>query len=144
MNVFTALSDVGHNPARSILSSMRKIAPMIIHEDAPISYMAEGQALKFYSGEGELDEAEDPSTASYYIVRVLQDDNDETSQSLNESSNVQAKVKYGCRIIGVITCSDAFGVDLVVDQYNDSLAARAREATITKANLINNSPIELS
>lgn len=56
---------------------------MIIHENAPISYMAEGQAQKFYAGEGELDEAEDPGTAYYYIVRI--DLGEENTKSINES-----------------------------------------------------------
>lgn len=58
-------------PAREILSSMRHISPHVIFEDAPISYMAEGQAQTFYQGEGEdtTGKTNDPSVIIYYIVR---------------------------------------------------------------------------
>lgn len=50
---------------------MRHISPHVIFEDAPISYMAEGQAQTFYQGEGEdtTGKTNDPSVIIYYIVR---------------------------------------------------------------------------
>ena len=29
--------------------------------------------------------------------------------------------QYGCRLVGYIPCSDAFGVDVILDKYNASL-----------------------
>jgi hypothetical protein len=76
-NVFNMISETGNNPARTILSAMRHIPPMVIYEDSPISYMAEGQAQKFYQGEGDATngEVEDVSVINYMIVRSLQYDN---------------------------------------------------------------------
>ena len=64
----------GNTPAMTILQNMRHIAPLVIYEDAPVSYMASGQANKFYQGEGENtnDECEDPNSIVYFIVRTLQ------------------------------------------------------------------------
>ena len=52
---------------------MRHIAPLVIYEDAPVSYMASGGANRFYQGEGENtnDECEDPNSIIYFIVRTL-------------------------------------------------------------------------
>ena len=43
-SVLNMISETGNNPARAILTAMRHIPPLVIYEDSPISYMAEGQA----------------------------------------------------------------------------------------------------
>ena len=70
------ISETGNNPARAILTAMRHIPPLVIYEDSPISYMAEGQALKFYQGEGDATngKVDDSSVINYMIVRTLQYD----------------------------------------------------------------------
>lgn len=75
-NVFSVFRNADGNsvtPAKTILYAMRHIPPHVIYEDAPISYMAEGQANKFYEGEGENlnDETEDPTSINYFIVRSM-------------------------------------------------------------------------
>jgi len=63
----------GSSSARPIILAMRHIPPLVIYEDAPISYMVEGQASRFYIGEGEFPNSEDPEPISvhYFIVRAL-------------------------------------------------------------------------
>ena len=59
------------NPARYILSMcLRHIPPQVVYLDSPLSYMAEGQADKFYQGEGENTSAavEDPSVLAYCVI----------------------------------------------------------------------------
>lgn len=82
-NVFSIFRDAKNSirPAKTILMAMRHIPPLVIYEDAPISYMAEGQANKFYEGEGETGSAdvEDPTSVNYFIVRTSQ------KEEINES-----------------------------------------------------------
>ena len=60
--------------SREILDSVRHIAPHVVFQDAPVSYMFAGQAGKFYQGEGEDTTADndDPSVLVYYIVKPHQ------------------------------------------------------------------------
>ena len=78
--------------SREILDSVRHIAPHVVFQNAPISYMFLGQAGKFYQGEGENTNAlnDDPSVLMYYIVKaheyqeVIHGDNDYQSKAINE------------------------------------------------------------
>ena len=124
-SVFRIASRKPTNPARDILNAMRHIPPLVIYQDAPISYMAEGLANKFYEGEGENtnDQCDDPSVIIYYIVRALEYDEDQPEDkgfNINASEHspvyhAEAVHKFGCRLVGMIPCSDAFGVDLIID-----------------------------
>jgi hypothetical protein len=60
--------------SREILDSVRHIAPHVVFQDAPISYMFLGQAGKFYQGEGEDTNAknDDPSVLMYYVVKAYE------------------------------------------------------------------------
>jgi len=63
------------NPAKYILLSMRHIPPLVVYLDSPLSYMSEGQANKFYEGEGENTngKCEDPSVIAYCVIQPLYD-----------------------------------------------------------------------
>lgn len=64
---------------------MRHIPPLVVYEDAPISYLAEGRANKFYEGEGENTngDCDDPSVVNYFIVRALHYDESAKEEALN-------------------------------------------------------------
>ena len=34
--------------------------------------------------------------------------------------------KFGCRLVGMIPCSDAFGVDLLIERYEEALIERKK------------------
>ena len=53
---------------------LRHIAPPVVYEDSPLSFMVEGGACAFYTGEGEeYDDTlcDDPSVLTYYVIRPL-------------------------------------------------------------------------
>lgn len=110
--------------------AMRHIPPLVIYEDSPISYMAEGQALKFYQGEGDATngKVDDSSVINYMIVRTLQEEAPGT-QKVQTSINNYCKSEgdhdhqFGCRLVGIIPCSDAFGVDLIISRYQKQTEA---------------------
>ena len=58
------------NPARFALLQMKALAPPVVYIDAPLSYMAEGQASKFYEGEGTSmsDHCDDPNVIVYCVI----------------------------------------------------------------------------
>jgi len=61
-----------------ILLSLRHIAPPVIYIDSPLSYMVEGQANKFYEGEGiNTTDCEDPSVLVYCVIKPITDEGDE-------------------------------------------------------------------
>lgn len=170
-NVFATMSKPGNTPAQTILRNMRHIPPLVIYIDAPVSYMAEGMAYKFFQGEGEATNGmcDDPSVVNYFIVQTSQKENlvefetifsgdsgNEADGNITQRSHVSMSAlafgnsmdshdiqnkhssnpmvkkrtvtrleqKYGCRLVGMIPCSDAFGVDLVVDKYEKELKRR--------------------
>lgn len=148
-SVFQIASQIPSNPAREILTSMRHIPPHVIYQEAPISYMAEGQANKFFEGEGENtnDQCEDPSVIIYYIVQVVEFDEEERFEAFKSSCpspilhhGHMHQHKYGCKLVGMIPCSDSFGVDLILERYNGYIAKRKKEEEERKANFMNTAP----
>ena len=65
--------NLDRRPGKWIILALRHIAPPTIYEDAPLTYMSEGQANKFYEGEGESnnDAAEDPSVIVYCALKPI-------------------------------------------------------------------------
>ena len=51
--------------------------------------------------------------------------------------------KFGCRLVGLIPCSDAFGVDLIIDRYQDALAERAKEQKEKQETFLSSNPSQL-
>jgi len=47
--------------------------------------------------------------------------------NIQDSSIAEYDTRFGCQLVGMIPCSDAFGVDLIVDKYQKALAAREKE-----------------
>ena len=43
----------------------------------------------------------------------------------NENVDVRIEHKFGCKLVGMIPCSDAFGVDLIIERYEESINERA-------------------
>ena len=90
--------------------------------------MAEGQAQTFYQGEGEdttKGGKDDPSTLIYYIVAA--NEYDEIYQApqmsqINEPEMNDVITKYSCKLVGMVPCSDAFGVDLIIEKFNKKIA----------------------
>jgi hypothetical protein len=113
------------NPVKFIIMSMRHIAPPVLYSTSPLTYLASGAANLFYEGEGESrnDGCDDPSVIIYWIIESIRDHDDSPpSLAINEPSHEECEEdKYGCRLIGYIPCSDAFGVDLILDKYNKSI-----------------------
>lgn len=101
--------------------------------------MSDNAARRFYQGEGELlDCALDPSVITYYVVMPVKvEAGQDISASLSNFDQIYANyerntlrsirrptIETGCKLIAVIPCSDIFGVDLVIDQYQKQLSER--------------------
>ena len=115
------------NPVKFIIMSMRHIASPVLYSTAPLSYCVSGAANLFYEGEGESrnDECDDPSMIIYWIIESINEE-----QSTHDHTH-----EAGCKLIGFIPCSDAFGVDLMLENYKAGLAKvkeeRAQMASVT-------------
>ena len=115
------------NRVKFIIMSMRHIAPPVLYSTAPLSYCVSGAANLFYEGEGESrnDECDDPSMIIYWIIESINEE-----QSTHDHTH-----EAGCKLIGFIPCSDAFGVDLMLENYKAGLAKvkeeRAQMASVT-------------
>ena len=61
----------GEITVQEVVGSVQHIAPHVIFQGAPISYLSEGLGEDFYANYGEkLDEGEESATLMYYIVRT--------------------------------------------------------------------------
>ena len=111
----------------------------MIYIDAPVSYLAEGMAKQFYEGLGGLhsDQFEDPTVVNYFVIEARYEaEADENGSpigvrhTINESNVLdtsqsdvysvdsrRARTFNGTRLVGIIPCSDAFGVDLIIEKY---------------------------
>jgi len=67
--------NLDRRPGKWIILALRHIAPPVVYDRAPLTYMSEGQANKFYEGEGESNSAaaEDPSVLVYFAVKPVFD-----------------------------------------------------------------------
>lgn len=56
--------------AKWLILSMRHLAPPVVYLDAPLTYLAEGQANKFFTGMSGVNSAEfeDPSVINYFVI----------------------------------------------------------------------------
>jgi hypothetical protein len=105
--------------------------------------MTEGQANKFYEGEGEShnDAAEDPSVLVYCAVRPIFEVEVPKEEQLATSINAEdydpepTRIIHGMRLVGLIPVSDSFGVDLLVENYEQKLKQNAEENEARLANL---------
>lgn len=95
--------------------------------------MSEGAAKRFYQGEVK-NFAADPSVIVYYAIQTqLADAKDDSSSIYSNKMPEQDETKYndikltGCRLVGIIPCSDAFGVDLLIEKYQTALQEREEE-----------------
>ena len=113
--------------------------------------MSEGQANKFYEGEGEShnDATEDPSVIVYFAVKPIYEVEVPKVELLATSINAEGyepeptRQVHGMRLVGLIPCSDAFGVDLLVDHYTAAIKKNAQEKEQKHENL-KKSPEELA
>lgn len=146
-SIKSALSgEAGEKAAKWILLAATHLAPPVIYIDSPLSFLAEGKARAFYQGMGGLnsDEYEDPTVINYYVIEPryesrededgspvaprhnintgIQEPRGADSDSMSHLS--QMHVHYGTRLVGMIPCSDAFGVDLLTDKYAAKVTAR--------------------
>ena len=117
---------------------MRHLAPPVVYLDAPLTYLAEGQANKFFTGMSGVNSAqnEDPSVINYFVIepryeaeRDEQGSPTKVRNQINTGMDHQSDASsdfgdrenfhthYGTRLVGMIPCSDAFGVDLVIENY---------------------------
>jgi len=109
-----------------------------MYYQAPVSYMAEGQANKYFHDEKKQSADFDPSQVSYFIVRTCQENEQfpdifrKPRASINESDGVGQRLKFGCRLIAVMTCSDTWGVDQMLREY-DKLLTKEMETGILKS-----------
>lgn len=90
--------------------------------------MVEGQAKKFYQGmAGQTNDVifEDPSVINYFVIEPrysspFEDDGSPMyglqDHELN-AEEVEHRHFNGTRLVGMIPCSDAFGVDLIIDKF---------------------------
>lgn len=130
-------------PGKWIILALRHIAPPTVYDMAPLTYMSEGQANKFYEGEGESnnDAAEDPSVIVYCAVQPIYEIEVPKEELLATAINAEdyepepMRTIHGMRLVGLIPVSDAFGVDLLVDKYVDILKNNAKENEERLANL---------
>ena len=119
--------NLDQRPGKWVLLALRHIAPPVVYDAAPLTYMSEGQANKFYEGEGETDRAEDPSVLVYCAVQPMFDvtapgrDRPVTAINAEDYEPAPTRRVHGVRLVGLIPCSDAFGVDLLVDDYKAAL-----------------------
>jgi hypothetical protein len=42
--------------------------------------------------------------------------------------------RFSCRLVGMIPCSDAFGVDLIIERYEEALAQRKKALELLSLN----------
>lgn len=135
--------NLDRRPGKWIILALRHIAPPTVYEDAPLTYMSEGQANKFYEGEGESnnDAAEDPSVIVYCAVKPIFEVEVPKQELLATAINAEdyepepTRIIHGMRLVGLIPCSDAFGVDLLVERYAEALKKNAEEQDARLANL---------
>jgi len=109
--------------AKWIILALRHIAPPVVYLDSPLSYMSEGAAKRFYQGEVK-NFAADPSVIVYYAIQTqLEDAKDDASGIYLNKMPEEDETKHnhiklaGSRLVGIIPCSDAFGVDLLIEKY---------------------------
>ena len=98
----------------------------MIYIDSPLSYMVEGMAKKFYQGmAGVTNDVtfDDPSVINYFVIEPLyQCSMDEDGSPNYHDQDSEVKMTFnGTRLVGMIPCSDAFGVDLIIDDYNSKV-----------------------
>lgn len=114
--------------AKFIILALRRTAPPVIYLDAPLSYMSEGAAKRFYQGQGEVqNNATDPSVITYFVIQPQIESMEKHqldrlfSQNAESPNKTLSSTQTGCRLVGIIPCSDAFGVDLLIDKYQAAL-----------------------
>lgn len=135
--------NLDRRPGKWIILALRHIAPPTVYEAAPLTYMSEGQANKFYEGEGESqnDAAEDPSVIVYCAVKPIFEVEVPKEELLATAINAEdyepepTRLIHGMRLVGLIPVSDAFGVDLLVDNYVEQLKVNAKEKEERAKNL---------
>lgn len=127
--------NLDRRPGKWIILALRHIAPPTVFEASPLTYMSEGQANKFYEGEGENlnDATEDPSVIVYCAVRQIFEVEVPKEEQLATSINAEdfdpepMRTIHGMQLVGLIPVSDAFGVDLLVENYTELLKENAKE-----------------
>lgn len=105
---------IGSNrTAKWIIMALRHYAPPVIYVDSPLSYMSEGAAKRFYQGQQDncAHNADDPHVISYYAIKTHHCSHG-CGSNIEEQSETTS---LGCRLVGIIPCSDAFGVDFLID-----------------------------
>lgn len=119
--------------AKSLLLAMRQVAPPILYYESPLSYMTENPAKKFYDGE-ELPEDQRVEGAhlehdgaaqnviNYCVIQARYETAVPPSSIINSSINGErvpglTRPVVGARLVGMVPCSDAFGFDILISDY---------------------------
>ena len=119
---------------------MQHFSPPVVYIDAPLSYMVEGQAKKFYQGMAGMtnDVAfEDPSVINYFVISATHIKDKDEEENLMASINLNDPSQHlnGTRLCGMIPCSDAFGVDIIIEKYNDQVEIKGSKTKQHNDNL---------
>lgn len=119
--------------AKSILLAMRHVAPPILYYESPLSYMTENPAKKFYDGEelpedqrAEGEHLEHDGAAqnviNYCVIQARYETTVPPPSIINSSINGErvpglTQPVVGARLVGMVPCSDAFGFDILISDY---------------------------
>lgn len=52
--------------------------------------------------------------------------------------------KFGCRLVGMIPCDDAFGVDLIVDKYEEAIEINKKKIADRQNLLMSSAVMEMN
>lgn len=100
-----------------------------MYVDSPLSYLVEGQAKKFYQGvSGHVNDVvfDDHSLINYFVIEPrwnaeVDDDGHPIADTVNLDYQDHHQEFHGTRLVGVVPCSDAFGVDLAIEKYSHAI-----------------------
>jgi hypothetical protein len=76
-HVLNSMRNNQDDSAKTILDNIRHIAPIVVYEDSPLSYVETGMGVAFHKGENECignngHTNDDSLSINYFIIRVGQ------------------------------------------------------------------------
>ena len=135
----------GSRSCKCIILSMRQVAPPILFYDAPMTYMTENKASKFYDGvappEDQVkktlddhghDQGHDNIAKNVINYCIVQPRYEQKVPNKNrfyfgpdEDENDEGETQVtrpivGSRLVGIIPCSDARGYDILIRDYREA------------------------
>ena len=137
--------------AKSILLAMRHVAPPILYYESPLSYMTENPAKKFYDGEDlpedqraegvhEHDGAHEgaaQNVINYCVIQARYETAVPPPSIINSSTNGErvpglTRPVVGARLVGMVPCSDAFGFDILISDYQAAVQKAQAQKQLEK------------